>query len=82
MNTHTNGAAAAALALAQSPDAGAGELLHVAPGAPVQDIDRGRYFTWRRGGAVRAWADPGRTCWVFRLQGYWCCTQGVFVAPA
>lgn len=83
MTAHISPAAAAALALARSPEAGPGELIHVAPGASVHDLDSGRWFTIRRGAVVRAWADPpSRAAWVFRLQEHWCCTQGVFTTLA
>lgn len=82
MSAGTHPAAAAALALAQS-GAHPGELIHVAPGSPLHDLDSRRYFTWHRGGVVRAWADPAsRTCWVFQLRGAWCSTQNIFTAPA
>lgn len=81
MSAHESPAAREALALARSGDRPS-ELIHVAAGAPLYDLDRGRWFTWHRGGTVRAWADPGRTVWVFQLRGAWCSTQGVFTAPA
>lgn len=84
MSARISPAAAAALALAQS-GVTSGELIHVEPGASCHDLDSGRYFSWRRGGVVRAWpdvADPAsRTCWAFTLFSHWCAIQNVFVDP-
>lgn len=77
-----NVAAERMIAQVRAGSAGPGEMIHVAPQSPICDVDRNRYFTWRRGGVVRAWADPIRTVWVFQLHDAWCSVQGVFCTTA